>query len=234
MLPFFKNPSHIIALCYLGVYCLVVIAFEAKILFEGLDHNVTLPKICTIDDFESMRKKKPIFQTTCDVYEKRFFVYKRKIGQEIKTFEIENWTNEMDNFIPDNSDQFIFKTKFELKFDDEETKQLYKEYLRQLDQWLTQEYENKILTIKYEHNILFGNETIPTYVREDGAIKSKSFLNIAFLFMVLSFPILSFVMKLLLINKLPEKWNIVYWFYLSKYRINFVTRISNKNWTVIS
>ena len=196
--------------------------------------EVIFPNACTIDDFESMRKKKPIFQTTCDVYEKQFFVYKRKIAREIKTFEIENWINEMENFIPDNCNQFIFNTKFELKFDDEETKQLYKEYLQQLDQWLTQKFENKNLSIKYEHKILFGNDTIPTHVRRDGAIESKSFLHIAFLFIVLSFPRISFVIKLLT-NKLPEQLNIIiYWFYLSKYSINFVTRISNKNVILIS
>ena len=235
VLPFLENTMTIIALCILALYCLAVIIFEAIIQINEIQslHDVIFPETCAIGKFESMRRRKPKFQTICDVYKKRFFVFKRKINREIKTFEIENWINEMDNFIPDNSDQFIFKTKFEVKFDDEETKQAYKEYPQQLEQWLAQRYRNKNLTITYEHKILFGNDTIPTYVRKDGATKSSSFLDNAFLCIILSFPIIPFVFKLLK-NKLPEQWNTIYWFYLSKHRINFVTRISNKNVTVIS
>ena len=220
-----------------SAYCLLVIIIEVIVNLEEYQSSLDIefPDIFTIDEFESMRKKKTKLRTICNVYEKQFYIFKRNIGKEWRTFDIAYWINEMDNnIIAKNCNQFIiFETNLEIKFDDEETRQSYQDYLQKIEQYLTQKYEKEDLIIKYEHTILIGNNEIPTYVKTKHDIKPKAFFDITFLCIVLSFPIIPFVLNLFK-NKLPEHWNIICWFYLSKHKFEFVTRISNKNLTVIS
>ena len=80
-----------------SAYCLLVIIIEVIVNLEEYQSSLDIefPDIFTIDEFESMRKKKIKLRTICNVYEKQFYIFKRNIGKEWRIFDIAYWINEL-------------------------------------------------------------------------------------------------------------------------------------------
>ena len=114
------------------------------------------------ENIDTILKTKPKFQTICEVYERRFLVYHRKVHELIETFEFEHWvTDARPNNLPIKH-KGISIINLEFKLDDEDTALSYQEHLEQINRRVPQQYQNKEgVKTKFIQLITIGEKNIP-------------------------------------------------------------------------
>ena len=138
LLPILENMLLIIIVCIFDGLCLLVVIYDAR---QFKEYPSPLDTIffnnCTIEEFKILRRTKPSFQTICEVYEKIFGIFNRKINKVTKIFKATTSDN-----LPLNSYQ-ILKIKLEIKIDDKEIEQPYQEHLQKMNQQLPEPYQKE-------------------------------------------------------------------------------------------
>lgn len=178
-------------------------------------------------DVHYILNKKPKFQTIVEIYEKRFLVFNRKVDEVIEAFEFENYLNEACNLPEEFGYHQISKINFEVKFDDEETEEAYKEHLQRIERQLLQEYQinGRIIKIKFKRKITLDGKESPIF-QYGNSLEGYHFCRKAFYFIKES--ILFVKLFLLLFDK-----TILSRLIPKRKQFNIVIRVSNKNLTVI-
>ena len=191
---------------------------------EFHDTELTLGNILIHDILD----KKPKIQTICEVFENRFLVFHQKMEEVFETFEFENWISESAEHLPKNIMDNNLRINFEIKFDDNETEESYKEHLQRIERQLQQEYQTdqRVIKIKFKQKITIDGKESPIvqYTNKIGCLLVV--WNIAYWLLdclPITKPIILFMEK-----RLPKRFNIYYWIHSKQHNIEIVTKVSNK------